>query len=453
MCMIPVRESLTLGVLMNTKGLVELIVLNIGKEKKVLNDEVFAILVLMALFTTFITTPTVMAIYKPARGVSDRRLESVSESTKDELRVLACVHGPGNIPSLINLIESIRSTNKPRLKLYIMHLVELTERSSSIMMVQRFRKNGLPFVNRFRQGELHDRVALGFQAYGQLGQVSVRTTTAISALPTMHEDICQVAESKRVPMILLPFHKQWRKIDGEDEVENVGHGWRLVNQRVLKNAPCSVAVLVDRGFGGSQQTPGPTATVAQRVCIIFFGGPDDREALQLGGRMAEHPAVKVTVIRFIKKEGADNNNAIMLRPSPNKSKENSYTFSTATMNPEREKELDEGTMAEFRQRWEGMVEYKEKVASNIVESVVAIGRNGDYELIVIGKGRCPSSMVAELADRQAEHPELGPIGDLLASSGRGILSSVVVIQQHDAAHVEEAPVSKILQSDEVKMYP
>ncbi|CAK9171270.1 unnamed protein product [Ilex paraguariensis] len=35
MCMIPVRESLTLGVLMNTKGLVELIVLNIGKEKKV----------------------------------------------------------------------------------------------------------------------------------------------------------------------------------------------------------------------------------------------------------------------------------------------------------------------------------------------------------------------------------------------------------------------------------
>ncbi|KAA8518877.1 hypothetical protein F0562_016349 [Nyssa sinensis] len=35
LCMIPVRESLAFGVLMNTKGLVELIVLNIGKEKKV----------------------------------------------------------------------------------------------------------------------------------------------------------------------------------------------------------------------------------------------------------------------------------------------------------------------------------------------------------------------------------------------------------------------------------
>ncbi|XWS55686.1 hypothetical protein CRYUN_Cryun09bG0022200 [Craigia yunnanensis] len=62
LCMIPVRESLALGVLMNTKGLVELIVLNIGREKKVLNDEMFAILVLMALFTTFLTTPAAMAI-------------------------------------------------------------------------------------------------------------------------------------------------------------------------------------------------------------------------------------------------------------------------------------------------------------------------------------------------------------------------------------------------------
>lgn len=35
LCRIPFREAVTLGVLMNTKGLVELIVLNIGKERKV----------------------------------------------------------------------------------------------------------------------------------------------------------------------------------------------------------------------------------------------------------------------------------------------------------------------------------------------------------------------------------------------------------------------------------
>lgn len=121
----------------------------------------------MALFTTFITTPTVMAIYKPARSSSASThdiLQSVTSGYVDEFRMLACVHGPGNIPSLINFIESTRSTNKSsRLKLYIMHLVELTERSSSIMMVQRLRKNGLPFINRLRRGELHDRIAVAFQ--------------------------------------------------------------------------------------------------------------------------------------------------------------------------------------------------------------------------------------------------------------------------------------------------
>ncbi|KAJ8899878.1 hypothetical protein K2173_019581 [Erythroxylum novogranatense] len=449
MFMIPARESLTLGFLMNTKGLVELIVLNIGKEKKVLNDETFAILVLMALFTTFITTPTVMAIYKPARGRASSRAHrklrdlNKNDSSKDQLRILACVHGPGNVPSLINIIESTRSTKKSQLKLYIMHLVELTERSSSIIMVQRARKNGVPLINRFRRGEWHDRLSGAFQAYSQLGRVSVRPTTAISALSTMHEDICKVAESKRVAMIVFPFHKMWRG-EGGDSVENMGHGWKGVNQRVLKKAPCSVAVLVDRGFGRERETPGPTnSTLVQRVCIIFFGGPDDREALELGGRMAEHPAVKVTVVRFVEKGASE---TVMLRPSPTKSSEQSYSFSTAAVNREKETELDDNAVAELRSKWDGMIQHIEKVASNIVEEVLAIGRSNDYDLVVVGKGRFPSTMVAQLADRQAEHPELGPIGDVLASSGEGVVSSVLVIQQHDLAHSEEVPASKIQHS-------
>ncbi|KAK2657914.1 hypothetical protein Ddye_010966 [Dipteronia dyeriana] len=453
MFMIPFKESITLGVLMNTKGLVELIVLNIGKEKKVLNDETFAILVLMALFTTFITTPTVMAIYKPARGGSSRthrKLRDFSsatkaDSSKDELRILACAHGPGNVSSLISLVEATRSTKK-QLKLFIMHLVELTERSSSIIMVQRARKNGFPFFNRFRRGEWHDRVAGAFQAYSQLGQVSVRPTTAISPLSTMHEDICHVAEDKRVTMIILPFHKQWRREGGDESMENVGYGWRGVNQRVIKHAPCSVGVLVDRGFGNGAQTPGPTATVAQRICILFFGGPDDREAIELGGMMAEHPAVKVTVVRFVEKDGLELD-GVTLRPSPNKCSENNYSFSTATMNREKEKELDETTVAEFKSKWDGVAEYTEKKTSNIVEGVLTIGRSSDYDLVVVGKGRFPSNMVAELADRQAEHAELGPIGDILTSSGQGVVSSVLVVQQHDMTHADEAPVAKIMHTN------
>ena len=51
------RDSLTIGALMNTRGLMELIVLNIGLELKVLTPEIFTMMVIMALVTTFMTGP------------------------------------------------------------------------------------------------------------------------------------------------------------------------------------------------------------------------------------------------------------------------------------------------------------------------------------------------------------------------------------------------------------
>jgi Kef-type K+ transport system membrane component KefB len=56
------KESLSIGALMNTRGLMELIVLNIGYDLGVLSAEVFAMLVLMALVTTFMTGPALDAI-------------------------------------------------------------------------------------------------------------------------------------------------------------------------------------------------------------------------------------------------------------------------------------------------------------------------------------------------------------------------------------------------------
>jgi Kef-type K+ transport system membrane component KefB len=51
------RESAALGVLMNTRGLMELIVLNIGLDLKVISPKLFAMLVIMAIVTTMATTP------------------------------------------------------------------------------------------------------------------------------------------------------------------------------------------------------------------------------------------------------------------------------------------------------------------------------------------------------------------------------------------------------------
>ncbi|KAK6129996.1 hypothetical protein DH2020_036278 [Rehmannia glutinosa] len=137
-CRIPFKEALTLGFLMNTKGLVELIALNIGKDRGVLNDQTFAIMVLMALFTTFITTPVVMAIYKPA-AMAKQEYKHRTIQRKDantQLRMLTCFHSTRNIPTLMNLMEASRGTGKKGgLRVYAMHLMELSERPSAILMV------------------------------------------------------------------------------------------------------------------------------------------------------------------------------------------------------------------------------------------------------------------------------------------------------------------------------
>jgi Kef-type K+ transport system membrane component KefB len=61
----PWRTATALGVLMNTRGLVELIVLNVGLDLGVISPPLFAMLVLMALVTTFATSPILARIVRP----------------------------------------------------------------------------------------------------------------------------------------------------------------------------------------------------------------------------------------------------------------------------------------------------------------------------------------------------------------------------------------------------
>ena len=66
------REASAIGILMNTRGLVELIVLNIGLDLGVINSTVFTMLVVMALVTTFATTPLIRWVYPDRELARDR---------------------------------------------------------------------------------------------------------------------------------------------------------------------------------------------------------------------------------------------------------------------------------------------------------------------------------------------------------------------------------------------
>ncbi len=66
------RDSIGIGALMNTRGLMELIVLNIGYDLGVLKPEVFSMMVFMALITTFMTAPILDYLERPSAAAAPR---------------------------------------------------------------------------------------------------------------------------------------------------------------------------------------------------------------------------------------------------------------------------------------------------------------------------------------------------------------------------------------------
>jgi Kef-type K+ transport system membrane component KefB len=72
------RDSASLGILMNTRGLMELVILNIGLDIGVISSGMFSMMVLMALVTTFMTTPLLHWVY-PQRLITEERIRLMPE--------------------------------------------------------------------------------------------------------------------------------------------------------------------------------------------------------------------------------------------------------------------------------------------------------------------------------------------------------------------------------------
>ncbi len=121
------RESSALGWLMNTRGLTELIVLNIGLELKVITPLLFTMLVIMALVTTFITSPLLERIY-PKRLMRLDVLEDSEESESDNTpyRVLVPVSNPKTQRGLLKLALHIVG-DRPLTVVNLLNLVEMQE--------------------------------------------------------------------------------------------------------------------------------------------------------------------------------------------------------------------------------------------------------------------------------------------------------------------------------------
>lgn len=262
------REASAIGILMNTRGLMELIVLNIGMDLGVISPTIFTMLVIMALVTTFATTPILRWVYPDHELARDRLLEPavVVPGGVAPFTVMMCVSDRNVGPGLATLSAALMGRREEPARLFALHLWRPSDRPSIEMRQQDSDLDALaPLLARARDLML-EVSPLGF----------------VSAEPAA--DIRRTAEAKQASLILLGAHKPlWLEGKLSGEVS-----------KVVSRAKCPVGVLFDRGLSR-----------VERVLVAYAGGPEDLEALRIGHRMGKAAGTVLTLLHVVPPGHAD----------------------------------------------------------------------------------------------------------------------------------------------------
>ncbi|MGY1616687.1 cation:proton antiporter [Geodermatophilus sp. SYSU D00691] len=111
---VPRRQATALGVLMNTRGLTELVILNIGMQLGVLDGEMFTLMVIMAVVTTVMTSPLLTLVY-PKR-VLERDIAAAEREAMglvDAYTVLVVIDDPKHDEALVHLACDLVGRESP----------------------------------------------------------------------------------------------------------------------------------------------------------------------------------------------------------------------------------------------------------------------------------------------------------------------------------------------------
>lgn len=355
------RESGAIGALMSCKGLVELIVLNIGLSAGILDTRLFSIFVLHAIVLTFITTPLTLWVYPPhvrtkiagagpRAPAGDVEPSLPSHTTVDGLktRFTIVLHQMEHVPIVMNLVQYLQppisrnasqasdSTKKekeiesvssevtadgtPRVSIEALRLMELSQRTSDVM-------------RNITQDELaqRDSVLTVFRTFGSLNQMPV--TSALSVVtqdefagvvstraqefdsdfviipwsfgPSVHADHAKEGPSTAVATVgpsagfshtltHNPFEGLFGKSHAYDRAGAISYSQFI--RRVFAESPKDVGLFIDAGLWSFEGT----GIYGQHVFLPFFGGPDDRLALEYVVQMCMHPRVSATIVRMTK---------------------------------------------------------------------------------------------------------------------------------------------------------
>ncbi|MBW4693039.1 MAG: cation:proton antiporter [Lyngbya sp. HA4199-MV5] len=232
------RESAALGWLMNTRGLTELIVLNIGLSLNVISPLLFTMLVIMALVTTFMTSPLLEWVY-PKRLIRKDVVEPDVSDVEPDYRILVPISNPASQKGLIQLALTIalgnaieESSKALTSAIYPLSLIQLDEE---------YAFGSTPAEAERLIAEREQRMT---ELVSSLEPPQVRSVVhpIIRVATDVAQEAVRVAEADRADLILLGWHRpafSRNRLGGR-----VG--------QILSTARTDVAVFVDRQQGKIQ---------------------------------------------------------------------------------------------------------------------------------------------------------------------------------------------------------
>jgi len=245
------KDSLSMGVLMNSRGLMELIILNIGYDLGIFGKEIFTILVLMALFTTFMTNPLLEVIEWVSAKFAKADITSVAENTS--LHILISF-GPSKTGSALLRLANFISGGKGEKKITAMHLTPSLEISP------------------------HDALIYEKEAFGPVRltahDLGIGFESKYKAVNDVEKEILSTINNGDYNLLLMGSSKSpfTEKITGG----KIKH--------IMDSVNCPVGVLVDNNF-----------RTAENVLFLLNGNGDEYLATY-ATKFTEPGKVKITMI-------------------------------------------------------------------------------------------------------------------------------------------------------------
>ncbi|XP_057431328.1 cation/H(+) antiporter 14-like [Lotus japonicus] len=389
-------DSIALSLIMCCKGLIDLALYTLLFKNKDIGELPYTLLIYTLVGVTGFATIVIYYIYDPSKSYMNYTRKSIKDSQKDlEFKVLVCIYNEENVYPMINLLQASNTSKTTPLSVFILHLLELAGRAEPILTKNENINKSYPHEEASSQ-----HINNAFDKFQQHNKESVMLQCFISIAPfaSMHDDICYISMDTKSHIVIMPFHKRW-SINGDVEVSNASI--RTVNQKVMRKAPCSVGVLIDRSEMSGELLVAYEKSLCE-IAIVFLGGADDQEALAFGLHMAQHPNVRLTVF-WIRVE--------MLKKQRNMNDPYIELIEHIKYNP----------------NLTGKVNFKEEIVEDGIGTTHIIRTmEGHFNLVIVGRHHRENFECTLGLTEWCELPELGPVGNLLASD---FTFSVLVVQQ------------------------